>query len=196
MSRAAASLIIDPLGERASVAREGGAVTCLTYNGVSRLALLDHSGAELNTVKREWPELSLWAWSPNDAEYAYISRTLPADLGADLKRVADPGDCPQSLELVERAWAVEPSWWVLPVDGSPAVEVGTLEALHERWYGDRAVTFACGDEVRGGETTDGFASPRFEQPECTGGVLSELRVGGRLVGEGRRIHVLGFVEAP
>ncbi len=154
------------------------------------------TGDLVASVLAEWPNLLTHAWAPDGSELLYEAFDFDPGLG---QRLADVLATPESGGLQEgdseAAFDSPSEWFVLPIDGSGPVPIESHRAAFERWYGDRAVTFACSNEVQAGRIAHGWGRPRFADPECNDAVW-ELRVGGTAVGLGADIEVYAIVDRP
>lgn len=198
LGRGTPGRIESPFDDRPIVAVPDDGFRCAHagYAGATRLALLDPAtDAVINVATADDPVLHVAGWSPNADEYAFTVHDLPSDVANSVVSAYAQGRCPNDT-LAGLAGRAPRTWWVLPTDGAPAQEIGTLEDLHRRWYGDRAITFTCGGEIRVGLGDRGRSGPPFDDPLCNGPVVHGLLIGGTPAGEGIYIEVLGIVDPP
>ena len=188
---------IDPVGERPTVVYQDQSFICAFsgYGGARRLVLVDsETGSELNSVEARWHSLSTGVWSPDGTEYRYTHRDLSDEIGEAIEAAAAEGPC-AGYELLTQAWSAPRTWNLLSIDGSPPVVYNTLLEIQQRWYGDRTVTFVCGDQVAPGTSRHGWSNPRFEGQDCYRDPI-EIRVGDQPIGSARYPGLLGFIERP
>ncbi|MGD0765758.1 MAG: hypothetical protein ABR978_05570, partial [Dehalococcoidia bacterium] len=112
-----------------------------------------------------------------------------------------PGEwSPDSRELVYSTYSPRPSsdwpgyleqdpaserWYLLRVDGSPPEPVAGIEAVHERWYGQRNVQLRCSGEIS--HSTYCSDQKGSEQPV-------DIYLNGSFIGSGYYVNVVGFID--
>lgn len=134
-----------------------------------RLRDLD-TDRSLNEINEAVLNIEPVEWSPDASEFLYRTYMLKPD--------AAQAPCKAADELTA-------TWHILPIDGSPPLDVANLAAARRRWYGDRFIEYRCAGVVT--------AEPYCLAPNGTRAVI-EAYLDGGLLTTTEEFSVLGFVQ--
>jgi hypothetical protein len=176
------------------------------FVGATVISVRNSDGEIIDTIEAGGPLLGLAEFAPDFASVLYRIHLPDDDLLARLIEAEASGSGCLDSEL-ELAFIDTPYEYRLRnLSTGEERTLSRLEAFGE-WYGERAVSFACGDEELGGRV--GFDAPYHSPPLGSGppfgfadwdcGAIPdsiELRVDGATIATGRGFEVLGFIEVP
>lgn len=117
--------------------------------------------------------LTRWQWAPDGSAFLYAARPYSADR-----------DCSEWIEET-------PTWWLLPVDGTPPVPVADTATLFATWYGAELVAGSCNGVAKETIPDSGGAWTVGSCPDA--GVPMHLMIGGKDVATARGFGVIGFI---